>query len=48
MRCELTALELAPIPGPEPSSDLLVHVALLALANDHNSDDEGAAMEALE
>jgi hypothetical protein len=48
MRCELTALELAPIPDPEPSSDLLVHVALLAGANDHNADDAGAAMEALE
>ena len=30
MRYELFALELTPIPDPEPSSDLLVHVALLA------------------
>jgi hypothetical protein len=48
MRYELFALQLAPIPDPEPSSDLLVHVALLARANDHNADDEGAAMKALE
>ena len=48
MRCELTALELASIPDPEPYSDLLVHVALLARGNDRNADDEGAAMGALE